>query len=831
MAKDSEEVGRISLGVDLTSPRMKSQLTSMAGTAAKLGGRLFAVAGAAISAAFSAKAIVNFTKECLNLGSDLSEIQNVVDVTFGSMASKVDEFAESTITQFGLSETAAKKMMGTYGAMNKAFGFSEAQTYDMAKAVTELTADVASFYNLSTDEAAVKMKSIWTGETETLKDLGVVMTQTALDQYALNNGFGKTTANMTEQEKVMLRYQFVMSRLSDASGDFARTSGGWANQTRILTLQFEQLKATLGQGFVNLFTPILQALNSMLAKLQTVAKGFKRLTEIVSGNRSDSTGGLGALTESATEATGAIEDTGNSAVSAAKKIKRSLMGFDKITKLDNQDSGTGSSSGSSASGMGEAMSTLADESEKSMRKLTWLDEVAADLRKNIEDCVANIKDFATAFVKINFDNFKKRASDPFKNLILNANDAKNTILDIASAMNGADGVRIRDSMINIFTESFWSIRGLGATFVTDFISTVFDPIGDNSDTIKQKLSNMLKPMADIAEKIEVFVSKCWDTVYQAYEQYIKPAFDDVRDLWGNYLSSSEFSECMDSMKNSLDRIKVALDPLLSAAHQFFSVIVGSEAASAGNGIRIFCSIAVNAFKLIVNAIAKTLENFANLIEFLSNMHGNVSIAMQQVTSAIKNAFVGIPNFFQSTFASAWARVQQVFSAGGQMFAGIQDGITASFKGMMKRIVDGLNAVIREPFNKLNNTLNSIRNVRVGNLRPFAGRWGINPIKVPQIPAMAKGGIVDQPTLAMVGEAGKEAVMPLENNTEWLDKIAEKVASRIGDTTEIIRLLKLIVQLINDGGDTVLIIGDEEIARAANRGAAKIARRYGTVVTE
>lgn len=144
-------------------------------------------------AAFSVKAIVNFGKECINLGSDLTEVQNVVDVTFGSLNTEVNKFAENAITQFGLGQTVAKKYVGTFGAMAKAFDFNNEAALAMSETLTGLTGDVASFYNLSSDEAYTKLKSVFTGETETLKDLGVVMTQNALDQYALANGYGKTT--------------------------------------------------------------------------------------------------------------------------------------------------------------------------------------------------------------------------------------------------------------------------------------------------------------------------------------------------------------------------------------------------------------------------------------------------------------------------------------------------------------------------------------------------------------------------------------------------------------------------------------------------------------
>ena len=118
------------------------------------------------------------------------------------MSKQIDQFAKNASTQFGLSETMSKRFTGTFGAMAKAFGFNEKAAYDMSTTLTGLSGDVASFYNISQDEAYTKLKSVFTGETESLKDLGIVMTQTALDSYALANGFGKTSANMSEMEQV-----------------------------------------------------------------------------------------------------------------------------------------------------------------------------------------------------------------------------------------------------------------------------------------------------------------------------------------------------------------------------------------------------------------------------------------------------------------------------------------------------------------------------------------------------------------------------------------------------------------------------------------------------
>ena len=220
---------------------MQKSVSGLSGTINKL--------GLAIAAAFSIKAVVNFGKECIELGSDLQEVQNVVDTVFKTMSEEVNNFAKGAAEAAGLSETMAKRYVGTFGAMAKAFGFAESEAFNMSTALTQLAGDVASFYNLTQDEAYTKLKSVFTGETESLKDLGVVMTQSALDSFAMAEGLGKTTKQMSEQEKVALRYRFVLNQLSTASGDFQRTSDGWANQMRILRLNIESIKASLGHVY------------------------------------------------------------------------------------------------------------------------------------------------------------------------------------------------------------------------------------------------------------------------------------------------------------------------------------------------------------------------------------------------------------------------------------------------------------------------------------------------------------------------------------------------------------------------------------------------------
>ena len=331
--------------------------------------------GFLVGSAFAVGKLIQFGKESIELGSDLAEVQNVVDVTFTTMSDKVNEFAKNAMTSAGLSETMAKRYVGTFGAMSKSFGFSEAQAYDMSTALTQLTGDVASFYNISQDLAYIKLKSVFTGETETLKDLGVVMSQSALDQYALANGYGKTTSAMTEQEKVALRLAFVQKQLSAASGDFIRTSDSWANQVRVMQLQLQSLKATVGQGLINIFTPVLKVINVLLGKLATLANAFKSFTELITGKKSsgqtsgggaglggsdaiaDTADAYGQAADNAGKLADSTEDVADATKDAAKAAKGYLSPLDEINRYSTQDTSSTASKTPSTSGSGSGGGT------------------------------------------------------------------------------------------------------------------------------------------------------------------------------------------------------------------------------------------------------------------------------------------------------------------------------------------------------------------------------------------------------------------------------------------------------------------------------------------
>lgn len=495
-------IGQIALDLVVNQNQFQQQMNGITKLAKK--------AGVALAAAFGTKKLIDFGKQCLELGSDLAEVQNVVDVTFPHMTVKVDEFAKSAAQSFGLSETMAKQYTGTFGAMAKAFGFTEQQAYDMGSTLTGLAGDVASFYNLSQDEAYTKLKSVFTGETESLKDLGVVMTQTALDSYALANGFGKTTSQMTEAEKVALRYSFVQKQLSAASGDFARTSGSWANQVRILKLQFDSLKATIGQGLINLFTPIIKVVNTLIGKLATLANAFKSFTELITGNKSSGTSQIASTGAAAADAGAGMEDAsqsadnmadstkkaGNAAKKAAKEM-RSLMGFDQIQKLDSPSDAESDSDSGTAGGTGNPGVNLGDAVD--FGKLAEGDTTIDKTNKSLDKLLKRCKELANIFKKgfqIGFGDSQKKIKS-INDSVKNIGKTLKEIFTDPAVVESAN--HLLDSLALCFGKMAGSFARIGLTIADNLIGGFDKYLTGSKDYIKEKLASIFDIRAEIAD--------------------------------------------------------------------------------------------------------------------------------------------------------------------------------------------------------------------------------------------------------------------------------------------------------------------------------------------
>lgn len=567
MAADS--VGQIGLDLVVNQNQFKQQMAGIQGLAKK--------AGAALAAAFAVKKIIDFGAQCIKLGSDLAEVQNVVDVTFPRMSKQVDDFAKNAITSFGLSETMAKKFTGTFGAMAKAFGFGEQAAYEMSTTLTGLAGDVASFYNISQDEAYTKLKSVFTGETETLKDLGIVMTQSALDSYALANGYGKVTAKMSEAEKVALRYKFVQDQLSLASGDFIRTADGWANQVRVLKLQFDSLKATIGQGLINVLTPVIQVINRIISKLMSLANAFKAFTEMVTGKKggggaSAATAGMEAMAQSADKAGAAAGGAGSAAKKAAKDMKSATTGIDELNIINPEtDSGSGGSGGGADGGYS------ADEFDMGELDTSAVDEMDSKYAGLIEKA-KELKNLFMAGFKVGFGDTS--VLDSMKESIQSIKDSLTEIFTSPEVEQAAK------RFANILAINLGKIAGsaasIGASIADNLLGGISLFLQQNSERIRDYIVSMFDIGSRIAE-ISGNFSKALATVFSSLRSNsVKQITADIIGIFSEaFMGATELAgtfatDVLDTITapfvENADYIRTTLEDTFSAVEPIFSTI-------------------------------------------------------------------------------------------------------------------------------------------------------------------------------------------------------------------------------------------------------------------
>ena len=236
--------------------------------------------GLAALAVSGGAALWQLGKEGIETASNLAEVQNVVDVTFADSAKEIDAWSSNLLNSYGLAELAAKKYASTIGAMLKSSGVADDDMRVMSKDLTQLAADMASFYNLDSDEAFNKIRSGISGETEPLKQLGINMSVANMQAFALSKGITKSYSAMSQAEQMTLRYQYLMSVTADAQGDFARTSDSFANQQKLLKENMSQLAATIMTGAVPALAAGAKNLNAMIASVDTETLG-SFVTQIV----------------------------------------------------------------------------------------------------------------------------------------------------------------------------------------------------------------------------------------------------------------------------------------------------------------------------------------------------------------------------------------------------------------------------------------------------------------------------------------------------------------------------------------------------------------------
>lgn len=697
----------------------------------------------AAAAAVGIKYLVDIGKQAVSLGSDIEEVQNVVDTAFGDMAYKIEEFADRAIEGFGMSKLSAKQTASTYMAMAKGMGIAAGKASDMAIALTGLTGDVASFYNLTQQEADTKLKSIFTGETETLKSLGVVMTQTNLDAFAMAKGFGKTTKAMTQAELVALRYAYVTDKLGMAAGDFAKTSNSWANQTRILSEKWKEFLSIMGQGLINVLTPAVKLLNRMMDALILFAEKFAALMENIFGKSEKS---AKAQTDALEGIASAEEDVAAATDAATAAMKRQTAGFDEMNILAS-NSGTSAAGGAGTGGnsavntpitpnvnpkptvsaiskIKKAMDDLSDYFAKKYAPSVeaWgdaFDEIGAKVPAILEDTGKSTADLWQNSLKpaatyIGDQWIPKLANSFSKNFAPIFGDTMPWMLEQLSKDYG-----FMCDLIERYTEDiFVPSMELAGKVATDQMTAI-------SQTWEKRGNDLLKA----AGKIRQGLRETWEYIY---DQLIAPIAKHIAEtvgwLWDEHLQKL-WVNMMDFFGSLGEAIAALWNGFLKPLVDFI--------------IAVLAPVITAAFQIIIDVLG-------TLIAWISDTF-----------SALFQALSGILDFITGVFTGDWEKAWNgIKKAVGAVF----ENIWGTIKFFINLIIDALNAFFRVIYAGIAAVVNGIGSLAKSIGKILGKDWGFKmPTNPPTIPKLAQGAVIpaNQAFLAVLGDqkAGRNLEAP------------------------------------------------------------------------
>lgn len=472
----------------------------------------------------AAKGAFNGLKSAMDYSSNLTEVQNVVDVGFGKYKSKIEDLAKTSIQDYGMSELTAKQIAGRFQAMGTAVGFSQKKMSGMSVELTKLSADMASFYNEDQEKIAKSMQSVFTGTTQPLRKYGIDLTQATLQEWAHKQGVDANVKSMSQAEKTMLRYQYVISQTGAAQGDFARTSNTWANQTRMLKQNFQQLGSTIGQIAINAFKPFVKAMNSTLIQLDKFAKSARDALGKIFGWEYEEGGGVTQNykddMEDAADGANDTADATKKATKAQKEFNKQLQGFDR---LNNLTSSKGKDNDGTGNGSGTSVGELSNIGSGSGGKWKQKDSIFKKFESDIDTLEKLGKKISTTLSKamedIDWKSIYQKAAGfgtglaSFLNGLFAGGEGARLFSDLGSTI--ANSLNTVLTGLNSFATTFsWDEFGRNLGIGINGFFTTWDA-GLTADTFNNMVNGVLTAITSALNRIH------WDLIAKRIGELIK----------------------------------------------------------------------------------------------------------------------------------------------------------------------------------------------------------------------------------------------------------------------------------------------------------------------
>nr|DAU32393.1 MAG TPA: minor tail protein [Caudoviricetes sp.] len=745
----------------------------------------------AVTAAFSVKKLVDFGRQSIETASDLAEVQNVVDTAFGESKQKMEDFADTAVKTYGISKLTAKQTGSNFMAMAAGMGLANDSASDMAVALTGLSADMASFYNVGQDVASTALKSIFTGETETLKQFGIVMTDANLQAYALSKGITKSTADMSQAEKVQLRYNYVMSQTALAQGDFAKTSDSWANQTRILSEQWKEFGATIGTVLMNVLLPAVKAINSLLSQLISLAQGAARaLSEAFGFELSNSADEAQSIVKSTSQAVDNYSDIANDAKQTQEAQEGSLASFDQMNKLNDESK----SDSTGVSGAGEIMqpsgTSVEVDTGKADKKLsdffksvrTQFEKLADYLDKNFKPIFADIwsglerESIELAQILGGVFSDIKSLSEPLKAYFIND---FTPLMQTAFSTLGKIGIGLFDSFNKVFSD-IWNVAvfpilqnflTVGLPLITDFNTQVWNTLGVLFDNIKEIFDTLWNGVAQpVLNALKTLWCDTWQSISDFWNEWGQPIFDGINEgitttknvflnLWETVLKP-----VFDELMGVADSVWTEhLKPLLDEFLDFVGTLITSVLSIYNKAIAPVVNWLVSILGPIVSSV------LGKIIKTVGNVISNIIDAVKNIISALKGVVLFITGVFTGDWKKAWQGVKKIFK-------GVWDALVDIAKtpiNLIIGLINGLTGAVEDALNWIIDGINELSFTTPdwlpGDLGGQTFGFDLSQIDIPEIPKLAQGAVIppNSEFLAVLGDQkrGTNIEAPLDTITQ------------------------------------------------------------------
>lgn len=717
------------------------------------------------------------------------------------------------------------------GAMLKSMGLTTNASLNMSQKITELAGDLASFYNLDVDDAFTKIRSGISGETEPLKQLGINMSVANLEAYAMSKGITTAFQNMSQADQALLRYNYLLSVTADAQGDFSRTSDSWANQVKILSLNFDSLKSNIGQLLITALTPLLKQLNVLVEYANRAASAIANL---FSGSVETATAGAGSamsgLSGSAVDAASDIMSTGTAAEKAAKKVRNAFAAYDEINTLSKTDTESDSGSGSGST-LNSTTSGSAFDTSKTDKSLT-------ETEKKIEQLKSKLKGFWSGFSsgfakeKAQIDKllnqtkniFKKVWNDiktlgsPLKNwietdLVSLFETFAHTVTDIFLGLWDTINLVFGSTWDNLIFPCVEKFVTIGLPILTQFkeqglmtLLTAFNAVKEVFDKV---WTEGIIPVMQLFSKV---YSDALDIVADKWAKFGKPIFDGMREAIGNV---------KDIVLNAWNGfIKPCFDSAMQAATEIWDEHLKPLWDNIADFVGELITAAIDIYNEAIAPICMWLQDklypvfvlvFQNIVDFVKPIINGLIDCFNGFVTKLKGIVQFIAGVFTGDWKRAWEGIKNIYKGQWQQISSI---VKIPINLTLNSIEKMINSILRG-FNFFAKAINKIH-IKIPDVFG-GGSWNpsISTAAMVSLPRLYTGGYLkaNNPTLAVVGDNKREGeiVTPESKIREQVELALQKTGAAVNNGIQNIKLQIELLIKYPDGRTVIKQINEAQIA--------------------